>query len=182
MHTTTGTAVVVTLALFALTGCTGGSATATAATSTVRPAPAVTTSTAVPTTTSGRCARHHRGRGHDDPRRPGVAWDPTAQGGNFDPCATLSVARVFIDGATGTSPEQLLMFHDGVYQGTETVQAYGFTNVDVAASTDDAVVVHYGYGKPGETTASASGLVTVRYQWADGAVHMLDTLPAAVTG
>jgi len=36
--------------------------------------------------------------------------------------------------------------------------------------------------KPGETTASASGLVTVRYQWSDGAVHMLDPLPAVITG
>jgi len=60
------------------------------------------------------------------------------------------------------------------------LQAYGFTMIDVAASTDDTVVVNYGYEKPGESTASASGRVTVRYRWVDGAVRMLGTLPPEI--
>ena len=107
-------------------------------------------------------------------------WARTPDGGNSNPCATLSAASVTIEGATGSSPEQVLIFHDGVYQGTGTLQAYGFTMIDVAASTDDTVVVNYGYEKPGESTASASGRVTVRYRWVDGAVRMLGTLPPEI--
>lgn len=114
--------------------------------------------------------------------RPDVAWAPTADGGNYDPCATLSAASVGVRGATGSSPEQVLMFHDGIYQGTGTRAAHGFTSIDVAASTDDTVVVRYRYPRAGESNAGASGRATVRYRWSGGAVHMLDTLPTAITG
>lgn len=116
-----------------------------------------------------------------DPTLADVAWAPTPDGGNYDPCATLSAASVTVEGATGGSPEQVMMFHDGVYQGTGTLEAYGLTTIDVAASTADTVVVDYRYVKPGESTAAASGLATVRYRWVDGAVTMLDTLPPEIT-
>jgi hypothetical protein len=116
-----------------------------------------------------------------DPALADVAWDPTPDGGNYDPCATLSAASVTVQGATGGSPEQVMMFHDGAYQGTGTPEAYGLTTIDVAASTDDTVVVRYRYPKPGESNAGASGLATVRYQWVDGKVTMLDTLPPEIT-
>lgn len=108
-------------------------------------------------------------------------WARTADGGNYDPCATLSAASVTIEGATGSSPEQVLLFHHGVYQGTGTLRAHGFTTIDVAASNDDTVVVDYGYEKPGESTASASGHVTIRYRWVDRAVRMIGTLPPEIT-
>jgi hypothetical protein len=43
------------------------------------------------------------------------------------------------------------------------------------------VVVSYPYPKPGESTAGASRLATVRCRWVDGKVAMLDTLPPEIT-
>jgi hypothetical protein len=205
MHTTTtATTAAAILALLALAGCSRASTTAAAPTSTADapPTSAPTTPTiAAPTTTTDvapTATSAHRTCGVDltSPAiaaavaqvrpafadRPERTWSTTPYASNYDPCATLSAALILLKDGTGSSPEQVLMFHDGVYQGTGTFNAYGFTDLDVAASTNDTVVVHYGYEKPGETTASASGGVTVRYQWSGGAVHMLDPLPAVITG
>lgn len=48
-----------------------------------------------------------------------VRWDATlgAMSGNFDPCATLSVALASVEMGTGSSPWQALMFHKGQYVG-----------------------------------------------------------------
>ncbi len=111
-----------------------------------------------------------------------VPWMTTPDGGNYNPCATLSAASVTVQGATGSSPEQVMLFHNGTYVGTGTYRAYGFTTIDVAQSTDDTVLVSYKYVKPGESNASGSGLVAVRYRWVNESVQMLDPLPAQVTG
>lgn len=116
-----------------------------------------------------------------DPALADVAWDPTPDGGTYDPCAPHSAASVTVQGATAGSPEQVMMFDDGTYQGTGTLEAHGLTTIDVGASTDDTVVVTYRYPKPGESTAGASGLATVRSRWVDGAVQMPDTLPPEIT-
>ena len=169
-------------------GCSGTSVTAAPITS-----PTTTTTTAATTTPAGPTCGVDLGAraitaavtrlrpASTDPALSDVTWAPTPDGGNYDPCATLSAASVTVEGATGGSPEQVMMFHDGVYQGTGTLQAYGLTTIDVAASTADTVVVRYRYVKPGESTAAASGLATVRYRWVEGAVVMLDQLPPEVT-
>lgn len=121
----------------------------------------------------------------DDPELqgdPNVQWSPDYVNGNYDPCATLSGVTVTITGATGSSPVQVLMFHEGVYQGTGTYDAYGSTSVDLAASTDDTVVVDYRYTQGDESNADASGLAVVRYRWVDDRVEMLDQLPPEATG
>lgn len=112
---------------------------------------------------------------------PDVAWDPTPDDGTYDPCATLSAATVTVDGATGGSPEAVLLFHNGAFVGTATPEPYGLTTLNTSASTADTVAVDYRYVQPGESNADASGLATVRYQWADGAVRVLDTLPPEIT-
>lgn len=51
--------------------------------------------------------------------------------------------------------------------GTGTLQAYGFTTIDITQSTTDTVVLRYRSGK--SCTACGDGVVTtVRYRW-DGA-------------
>src|ERR1700754_1322404 len=86
---------------------------------------------------------------------------------NYDPCADLSTVLVTIEGATGSSPIQALMFHRGEFLGTGTWKAYGLTSLDSEASTPDTVVLRYRWGQ--SCTACDDGSVTtVRYHW-DGA-------------
>jgi hypothetical protein len=103
-------------------------------------------------------------------------WDPIPLESNYDPCADLSTILVTIDGATGSSPIQALMFHRGAYLGTGTWKAYGFTSLDEQASTRDTVVLRYRWGQ--SCTACADGFVTtVRYHWDGTRVDMLDPPP-----
>jgi LppP/LprE lipoprotein len=95
---------------------------------------------------------------------------------NYDPCADLSTVLVTIEGATGSSPIQALMFHRGEFLGTGTWKAYGFTSLDAEASTPDTVVLRYRWGQ--SCTACDDGSVTtVRYHWDGNRVVMLDPPP-----
>ncbi|WP_460869098.1 LppP/LprE family lipoprotein [Rhodococcus aerolatus] len=96
--------------------------------------------------------------------------------GNYDPCATLSAALVYVEGATGGSPVQALLFHDGTYIGTATSTAYGFTSLNPSLSEGDTVALNYRTG--GSCSACDDGTTTtVRYQWDGTSVQMLDDLP-----
>lgn len=98
---------------------------------------------------------------------------------DFDPCATLSGASVYIQGATGSSPMAVVLFHKGRYVGTATADSYSSSYLDPEASTDDTVVVDYLYVRPwDDSNAGASGRATIRYQWIGQRVQMLDQLPA----
>lgn len=116
---------------------------------------------------------------------PGVPWDrdPSSFDGNFDPCATLSVAIVSTQRATGSSPDVALLFNRGIYAGPATASPRGFTSLNRAATTDDTVALNY--KTPGSCNACDDGTVTtVRYQWQSrgpgqlGHVVPLDAPPA----
>lgn len=114
------------------------------------------------------------------PREPrtqaGWATDPATFQGNFDPCATLSTAIVTIEGATGSSPEQALLFHRGEYVGTATPEAHGFTTL-AAATTDDTVVLDY--KTPGSCNACPDATHTqVGFHWDGQRVVVNGTPPA----
>jgi hypothetical protein len=106
----------------------------------------------------------------------GRGWDGTPVGNNYDRCADLSTILVMIEGGTGSSPVQALMFHRGQYLGTGTSKAYGFTSLNAARSTDDMVVLDY--KTPGAcNVCPPAGVTSVRYQWQDDHVEMLDPAP-----
>jgi hypothetical protein len=106
----------------------------------------------------------------------GLGWDSNPVGSNYDPCADLSTILVAVAGGTGSSPVQAMMFHRGTYLGTGTLQAYGLTSVNTAASTRDTVVLDYRSGQ--SCTACDDGIVTsVRYYWDGAKVQMLDPPP-----
>ena len=109
-------------------------------------------------------------------RVTGRRWASSPLESNYDPCAELSTVLVTIEGGTGSSPIQALMFHHGTFLGTGTWKAYGFTSLDKAASTGDTVVLRYRSGQ--SCTACDDGLVTtVRYPWDGSKVDMLDPPP-----
>jgi hypothetical protein len=106
----------------------------------------------------------------------GRGWNRTPIATNYDPCADLSTILVTIQGGTGSSPVQALMFHRGTYLGTGTLRAYGFTSLNAEASTNDTVVLSYRTGQ--SCTACNDGTVTnVRYHWEGTKVEMLDPPP-----
>jgi LppP/LprE lipoprotein len=107
----------------------------------------------------------------------GRGWDSTPVGSNYQPCADISSILVMIEGGTGSSPIQALMFHRGQYLGTGTSKAYGFTSLNAARSSDDMVVLDY--KTPGACNACPpAGFKSVRYQWRrDDRVEMLDPAP-----
>ena len=106
----------------------------------------------------------------------GRPWNPTPIYSDYDPCADLSTMLVMIDGGTGSSPVQAMMFHRGRYLGTGTLRAYGLTSLDTDTSTKDTVVLKYRSGQ--SCTACDDGIVTtVRYHWDGKSVQMLDPPP-----
>ncbi|MFD3510285.1 LppP/LprE family lipoprotein [Nocardia sp. NPDC058666] len=74
-----------------------------------------------------------------------ASWsrDPRTFEGNYDPCKPLSAVVVTIDGATGSSPDQVLLFRKGVFLGTATPESHGFTSLDFQQTTDDTVALLY---------------------------------------
>lgn len=107
----------------------------------------------------------------------GVPWSDQPVDSNYDSCADLSSIVVTVEGATGSSPEQALMFHRGSYLGTATLYAYPFTSIDHSASTGDTVVLRYKDYKAAACTACPAPITSVRYQWQGDRVVMVDPPP-----
>lgn len=107
------------------------------------------------------------------------AWDAsTADTGGFSDCAQLSWITVGIQGATGSSPYQILLFHRGEFIGPATERAYGFAP-RVQRIDDAAIQVTYRWAGPGETTAGASQTAVSVFRWNElrGAADRAGELP-----
>lgn len=115
---------------------------------------------------------------------PGRPWnrEPSNFEGNYNPCATLSVAITTVQDGTGSSPDVAMLFNRQIYVGPATTFPRGFTSLNTAQTTDDTVALNY--KTPGTCNACGDGTVTtVRYQWQSrgpgqlGHVVQLDPLP-----
>ncbi|WP_433204456.1 LppP/LprE family lipoprotein [Nocardia sp. CA-107356] len=104
------------------------------------------------------------------------ATDPASFRGTFDPCATLSAVIITVQGATGSSPEQVLLFHQGDFVGAATRDSHGFTAMDPGRTTHDTVGVTY--KTPGSCNACPDGTITpVQFHWDGKQVQMIGTPP-----
>lgn len=102
--------------------------------------------------------------------------EPAGFEGTFDPCVTLSAVIITVQGATGSSPNQVLLFHKGEFVGTATRESYGFTSLDPGRTTDDTVGVNY--KTPGSCNACSDGTSTpVQFHWDGKQVQMIGTPP-----
>ncbi|MGW0175470.1 LppP/LprE family lipoprotein [Rhodococcus sp. NPDC003322] len=82
-------------------------------------------------------------------------------------------------GATASTPEHVVFFHDGRFLGTATSEPYSYTSV--AGSTADTVTVQYRWLGPGDANCCPSGgPATVDYRWDGGTVVMQQPLPQAM--
>ena len=76
------------------------------------------------------------------------AWSAeTADTAGYRPCAALSWITVGVEGATATSPHQIMLFHQGEFLGPATTEAYGYA--PRVERIDDATlqVTYLGSGK-----------------------------------
>ncbi|XGU20559.1 LppP/LprE family lipoprotein [Rhodococcus sp. 3Y1] len=101
----------------------------------------------------------------------GRSWET-----NFDPCAELSYAIAETNGGTGSSPQHVMLFHRGEYQGTATACSFGFTSV--IDSSSDSVTVQYKWPRGMDSNANPSGLATATFVWDGDGVVMQNDLPA----
>ncbi|ABL05636.1 LppP/LprE family lipoprotein [Mycobacterium ulcerans] len=102
------------------------------------------------------------------------SFDPSS---NYNPCSTLSAVIIRVEGATGSSPDLVLLFHNGTSAGIATTKAYSFTTLNAAKTTDDTVALDYKDGRD-VCTACPGPITTVRYEWKGDHVSMLDPAPA----
>lgn len=185
----------------AATGCSNSPETAPYLTESATPATVATTSTDAPTPQStavktvvvtetqasparpescGYADAYDAVRAYIDEVRPATwNWDvSSAIVSGYDPCADLSWAIVTIPGATGASPNQIMLFHRGEYLGTATLDAYAFVPT-VTRTSDSSIAVIYHYLLPGESTATRSGKAYATFTWSDaeGRVIMEGEVP-----
>ena len=69
-----------------------------------------------------------------------------------------------INGATGSSPYHIMLFHKGEYVGTATAEPQGFSP-DVKQVDGKTLAVTYFYTKPGEANAERSGEAHATFTW-----------------
>lgn len=92
-----------------------------------------------------------------DSSGPDVGWAfEWANTRNFDACTMLSWITLSVEGATGSSPVQIMLFHYGEYIGTATEKAYGFEPTILEMGPNE-VMVAYKWVKDGESNAEGSG-------------------------
>lgn len=98
---------------------------------------------------------------------------------NYNTCRTLSYASLDTQGATASSPMQLLLFHNGRFLGTGIKCNAAYQTV--TKTTDTAVYVNYRYLNDGDISANPTGSVDVWFEWTGSGVTMHGTLPYLVT-
>lgn len=84
--------------------------------------------------------------------------------GLYDPCADLSPIDITFEGATGSTPHHIMLFHKGEYLGTATAEPQGFSP-DVKQVDGKTLAVTYFYTKPGEANAERSGEAHATFTW-----------------
>lgn len=82
----------------------------------------------------------------------------------YGECADLSWIDIGITQATGSSPKHVMLFHQGEFVMTATVEPEGFIP-SIEQIADDKIEITFGFLNPGESTAEASGEATSTYRW-----------------
>lgn len=108
---------------------------------------------------------------------PDAYWVRGESGGTR--CPGLSWVSLDTNGATASSPMQLLIYHNGYFQGTGIKCNAGYQTV--LDSTPNAIQVRYRYLQGNDISARPSGSATVTFRWNGSAVVMDGTLPYGVT-
>ncbi|RAV31347.1 LppP/LprE family lipoprotein [Corynebacterium heidelbergense] len=112
---------------------------------------------------------------NDDPDA-GWAFDRSENSGFTDAanvCAPLGYVTLGIRMPTGSSPIQIVLFHNGQYIGVATKKAYA--KADVARIDGSSIRVTWRFPRPGESNAEASGETEAQFRWDSAANKVVMT-------
>jgi len=115
------------------------------------------------------------------PNLPDATWDAShADTSGYDPCAALAWSVVSVADGTPSSPNAILLFHDGKYLGTATKVQYPFEPT-VTRKSDTSIAVTYRFAKQTDANANPSGTADATFTWdtAAGKVEMAGAVPPA---
>ncbi|MFZ7087251.1 LppP/LprE family lipoprotein [Curtobacterium sp. RRHDQ10] len=115
------------------------------------------------------------------PSLPSAHWDAAnADVSGYAPCSALSWAVVSVSDGTPSSPNAILLFHDGAFLGTATAEQYPF-QPKVVRTSDAAIAVTYRYPEGNDANANPSGTADATFAWDDsaGKVVMHGSVPPA---
>ncbi|MEN0101602.1 MAG: LppP/LprE family lipoprotein [Curtobacterium sp.] len=115
------------------------------------------------------------------PNLPDATWDAShADTSGYDPCAALAWSVVSVADGTPSSPNAILLFHDGTYLGTATKVQYPFEPT-VTRKSETSIAVTYRYAKQTDANANPSGTADATFTWDDaaGKVEMAGAVPPA---
>jgi hypothetical protein len=115
------------------------------------------------------------------PNLPDATWDAShADTSGYDPCAALAWSVVSVADGTPSSPNAILLFHDGKYLGTATKVQYPFEPT-VTRKSETSIAVTYRYAKQTDANANPSGTADATFTWdtAAGKVEMTGAVPPA---
>lgn len=90
----------------------------------------------------------------------------------YDPCLPLSYIVLPIEGATASSPYQIMLFHKGDYLGTATAEAYGFSP-GMERLGDSTIQVTWRWPNPGDSNANPTGRSTAQFTWDEAAGRVI---------
>lgn len=110
------------------------------------------------------------------PNNPAAGWQPGPS--NLDGCRDLSYVALDTQGATASSPNQLLLFHKGQFLGTGTKCNLAYQRVTDADDTNVHVTYRYLIGD--DISAHPSGRFDVTYRWTGSGVQMIGSIPPEV--
>lgn len=109
------------------------------------------------------------------PTMNGWQWNTEyASTETYDECLPLSYITMTIDGATASSPYQIMLFHNGEYLGTTLAEPRGFSP-RIVRLADDAIQVTYRFPLAGESNAMASGTAVSQFTWDDAQGQVVQT-------
>lgn len=100
-------------------------------------------------------------------------WLPNYTG-DYNACATLSYA-LLDGGGTGSSPQQVLLFHRGEFLRAATDCNLPTAGID---STGDSVTITYRWPRGRESNAESTGRATLTFSWSDDRLQQNGRLPA----
>ncbi|MFC0315673.1 LppP/LprE family lipoprotein [Gordonia phosphorivorans] len=114
----------------------------------------------------------------ETPAPSGMTWQPNGSPVP-EPCRTLDYSTTTVQMATVSSPEAILLFHNGEFVGLASKCLLPLRNVQ--HDGDNTVVATYRFAREGESNAGASGTATLRYTWDGDRVVTDGSFPAEIS-
>lgn len=93
-------------------------------------------------------------------------WNPAPVAGNYNKCTPISAVIVAADTHEPNPGTRAVFFHEGSAVSTGLPDTYGYSGIDLAATTPDTVMLKFSNGMPGLDS-------TVGFHWNGTGIEVL---------